>query len=84
MITQKRITDAICRVEVHRVNGTNTIIVALVLMNGHVVIGQAHCAESTDFALQVGVETARADAEQQVAALLAYQDRGFIKENGNG
>lgn len=79
MITKQRVLDAICRVELHRIDGTNSVVCALVLMNGHVVIGEAHCAHNTAFSSELGAQFAREDAERKVYELLAFQDRGMIE-----
>lgn len=83
-MNRARIESAICRVEYHRIDQTNSCICALVLMNGHVVIGEAHCAPGTAFSSELGMQFSREDAERKVVELLAFQDRGLIQEIENG
>lgn len=76
MITAQAVQDTIERVDVNYVGGTSTVVCCLVLTNGHVVVGQAHCAPGTDFNPSIGSDCARKDAEAKVAELLAFEARG--------
>lgn len=77
-ITRQEILDAVQRVVLHRLEGTNSVICALVLRNGHVVVGEAHCAPGVEFNSELGVKCAREAAERKVGELLAFQYRGVI------
>lgn len=77
-VARQEILDATQRVVLHRLEGTTSVVCALVLRNGHVVVGEAHCAPGVEFNPELGVEYARADAERKVGELLAFQSRGAI------
>lgn len=83
MITNEVVQKSIGRVDLHHVQGTKTVICSLVLTNGHVVVGEAHCAYDTEFDSELGVEYARKDAEAKVKVLLAFQVRGPINITWN-
>lgn len=78
MITKKMVHDAIKSIVLHRFEGTNSVACALILNNGHVVVGEAHCAPGTDFDASLGAAFARDDAESKLGALLAYEQRGPV------
>lgn len=75
MITPQAVQDAIKIVHFHHFAGTKTMICALVMTNGHTVVGQAHAAMETPFSVDLGMSFARADAESKVSELLAFQQR---------
>lgn len=76
MVTNKAVQDAIAQVHLFHVPGTGTVLCALLLTNGHVLTGEAHCAPGTQFDSALGVMYARQDAESKIEALLAFTARG--------
>lgn len=78
MISASQVQNAIARVDVNHVRGTGTVVCCLVLFNGHVVVGEAHCADLSKFDPVKGLEYARADAESKVLGLLVFAQRGEI------
>ena len=71
-----KVNDAIAWVNLHHVSGTGTIICCLVLTNGHVVAGEAHCLSAENFDFNAGAKWAREDAERKVGELLAFLESG--------
>lgn len=83
MITREDVLAKVSKVYLHHFPGTTTIVCALQLTNGHVVVGEAHCAHDTPFSTQLGAEFAREDAESKVKTLLAYEQRNTLEpKNG--
>ena len=78
MITPQQVQAAIARVDINHVRGTGTVVCSLILTNGYVVVGQAHCADIKDFDPVKDTEHARANAEREVLRLLAFVERGPI------
>jgi len=75
MITPDLINNAIKSIEYNRIRGTNSVVCALVLHNGHIVIGEAHCAPDTEFNAELGMKYSREDAERKVGELLTFAAR---------
>lgn len=67
--------DAVARIVYHKLEGTNSVVCGLVLNNGHVVIGESHCAPGTEFNPQLGMEFSRADAERKLGELVVFGAR---------
>lgn len=67
--------DVIRAVEFHLFEGTTTMVCALKLINGFVVVGQSASVPTTQFDLQTGMTEARRDATRKLndyLALLVY------------
>lgn len=63
------------RIEYHRFNGTNTVACALILNNGFVVVGLAHCLNGAEFDPKLGMQYSREDADRKVCELLAFNQK---------
>ncbi len=81
MITNKEVQDAIASIEHYKLRFSSSVVCALTLTNGHVVIGEAHCAPGTEFDPALGQEYSRQDAEEKVRVLLAFAHRSQFKVN---
>lgn len=79
MITPFDVQVAIERVVLYRVEDTDTIVCALVLHNGCVVVGEAHGDPSMVFDAAAITREARHDAEVKVALFLAFMARSKVK-----
>lgn len=69
------INDRVKNVEFHKFNGTGTVVCALVLDTGFVVVGQAHCLDPDKFDPQLGMSLSRDDANRKVSELLGYEHK---------
>jgi hypothetical protein len=63
------------RLVFHKLEGTDSVVCGLVLHNGHVVIGEAHCAPGTVFDGLLGMKYSREDAERKLGELAAFSAR---------
>lgn len=79
MITPDMLEAAVSAVHYHKFENTKSCVCALVLKNGHVVVGEAHCALDVEFDPRLAMEFSRRDAEQKLAPFLAFQQRGPLK-----
>lgn len=72
-VTPKHIQDAIKSKEYHLFRGTRHIVCCITLTCGYTVVGEAACADPSNFDLELGQSYALEDAERKVGALLAYE-----------
>lgn len=76
MITPEQINAAVKSVEYCHFRGTTQTACCLTLTNGYSVVGLSSAGKPEEFGLEVGQKYARKDADQKVAALLAFVERG--------
>ena len=72
MVLPQDIQDAIARVEYHLFRGTTKTVCCLTLTNGFTVLGESAACDPAEFDAGRGQVIARAKAENNLAAFLAY------------